>query len=311
MSGTDDDPTMIFSGTGDDCAHDEAEAKNKNACLLALGGGINHTVFELLPGYTTIGRAMDVTFCLEFDGVSRHHLAIDLDQQSQTATIVDLGSRNGTYVNNQRLKSNQILSKGDIVRFGILTLQYVPYGDSQRLTYDQLSKQTNTDTLTGCYNRTYLSQATDAAVKKASIALEPVSLLTFDIDFFNKLKASIGEKGGDQILHEVAELMRMYCLRGEAICAHFDGDEFALLLPETDLEQGLNIAESVRKAVEEYEFRYNFRKWPVTISVGVAAASEDVATGKMLFDLADQGVLTSKNRGRNQVTSVQSPTFRG
>jgi two-component system, cell cycle response regulator len=306
MAGIDDDQTIIFTNITQELAQAEEQAKGKHACLLAIGGELNHTVFELMPGVTTIGRASDVTFCLEFKGVSRHHFTIEIDQHTDAATIADLGSRNGTYLNNKRLESKEILKKGDVIKMGIVALQYIPPGDPERLTFDKLSMEANTDALTRCFNKIYLNQATDAAVKKAKFSGSSLSLVVFDIDLFKKANDSFGQQGGDYILAEMAELIGQNGVREGDVYARCGGEKFAILLPATDLAHSLKIAEKIRKMVEDHAFRYDFRKWPITISVGVAEVRDDVNTGSMLQQLADQGVRLSKEKGRNLVSSVQS-----
>jgi len=305
MADNDNDNTIIISNLDEELARVKLAAQEKNACLLGIGGEINHIVFELIPGTLIFGRGSDACYCLELEGVSRRHFKIDTDQGGATATLSDLGSRNGTYLNNQRLSNKQTLSKGDIIKSGAATMRYIPPGDPERLTYDKISMEVNTDELTGCFNKVYFNQAADGAVCNAKITGNSVSLLMLDIDNFGKVNNSIGKHGGDIFLREMALVIGQQNIEQGGVLARLGEDTFALLVPGADLVHGFKTAEGVRKAIQQYEFRYDFRKWPITVSLGVAEVLPGVNSGRILLKLAAQGVYLAKENGRNQVGSVQ------
>ena len=139
------------------------------------------------------------------------------------------------------------------------------------------------------------------AIKKCKVTGETLSIIVFDIDYFKKLNDSYGHDAGDCVLKEMAHIIREHGVREDDIFARYGGEEFVILLPKTNLKQGYEIAERVRKLVEEHQFKYEEKDFMVTVSVGVADYRHGVNTGVDLFKRADQAVYASKADGRNQV----------
>ncbi len=293
-----EDTTVVFTDIKKALASAEDEAAEKNACLLAIGGELNGTIFDLPNGVTTIGRSPDNTYPLEFQGISRNHFEIKV---TDTVQLVDLGSRNGTFVNNKRVEESAELGKGDVIKIGTIALKFIPKGDPERLTYDKLNQEANTDGLTKCFNKMYFNQANDLSVKKSKVTGDPLTLMIFDIDYFKKLNDNYGHDAGDFVLRDMANLIRQNGVREDDIFARYGGEEFVILLPKTNLKYGYEIAERIRRLVEEHEFVYEGKTLPVTVSVGVADYRQGVNTGTDLFKRADKAVYTSKSKGRNQV----------
>lgn len=295
---TREDTTVVFTDIREALASSEREAAEKNACLLAIGGELNGTIFDLPNGVTSVGRSPENTYALEFQGISRNHFEIKV---TSTVSIVDLGSRNGTFVNNKKVESPINLNKGDVIKIGTIALKYIPKGDPERLTYDKLNQEANTDGLTKCFNKMYFNQACDLSVKKSKVTGDPLTLMIFDIDYFKKLNDNYGHDAGDFVLKDMANLIRQNGVREDDIFARYGGEEFVILLPKTNLKHGYEIAERIRRLVEEYQFVYESKTLPVTVSVGVADYRQGVNTGTDLFKRADKAVYTSKSKGRNQV----------
>ena len=188
-----------------------------------------------------------------------------------------------------------------MVKLGNIALKYLPKGDPERLTYDKLQKEANTDSHTGCYNKGYFNNALDLEVKKSKITGNPLSLIVFDLDHFKKLNDNYGHDAGDYVLKDVAAQIRAGGVRDQDIFARYGGEEFVILLPKTNLKQSFEIAERLRKLIENHEFNYEGNRLPVTMSVGVADYRQGVTTGTDLFKRADEAVYKSKQGGRNQV----------
>ena len=295
-----DDSTILFTDIKKALDTVDGEALNKPAALLAVGGELNGTLFNLLGEEVTVGRSIENTIPLEFNGVSRCHFKITC-QSEKKHFIVDAGSKNGTYLNNQKLEKEILLKKGDTIKIGPIALKYLPKGDLERLTYDQLQYKANTDGLTRCYNKTFFQNRINMEVKKSKLNGKPLSLIVFDIDHFKKLNDLHGHAAGDFVLKEMAHLVRQNGVREKDVFARYGGEEFVILLPETNLKQGFEIAERLRKLIEEYQFIYEEKYLPTTASMGVADYREGVQDGMSLFKRADEAVYKSKKAGRNQV----------
>lgn len=294
-----DNTTLVITDIQAALATSDKEAESKPACLLVVGGDLNGTIFDLLDGENSIGRNPDCTIPLEFQGVSRKHFQIVV--QNDSAEISDTGSSNGTFLNNTKIEGKVELTKGDMVKLGSIALKFLPKGDTERLTYDKLHKEANTDGLTQCYNKMYFNNQLDLEVKKSKVTGQPLSLIIFDLDHFKHLNDNYGHDAGDYVLKEKAELLRDNGIRKGDVFARYGGEEFVVLLPNTNLKQAFEIAERLRKLVETHEFVYDGKRLPVAASIGVADYRQGVNTGTDLFKRADSAVYKSKEGGRNQV----------
>lgn len=294
-----EDSTIVFTDINKALRSSDAEAEEKNACLLGIGGELNGAILELPHSHITLGRSPSNTYILEFQGISREHLKLEISEKE--VTLIDLGSRNGTYVNNKRVHKRTVLNKGDVIKIGVIALKFIPRGDPERLTYDKLNHSANTDALTDCYNKAYFNQVCNLAVKKCKVTGDPLCLTIFDIDYFKKINDSYGHNAGDKVLKELAQLIKRDGVRKDDTFARYGGEEFVILLPKTNLKQGYQISERIRILTEEKEFQYEGKGLSLTISAGVADYRPGVQTGTDLFKRADKAVYESKKGGRNQV----------
>ncbi len=277
----------------------DSEASKKPAALLVVGGDLNGTIFDLVDRETTVGRSSENTIALEFPGVSRLHFKI-LEKNSDFF-LEDAGSRNGTYLNNKKVEQVIKLGRGDIIKIGSMALKYLPQGDPERLTYDKLNMEANTDKWTKCFNKTFFNKSCDLEVKKSKVTGIPLSLVLFDLDHFKKLNDNYGHDAGDYVLLHLSQIIRKHGVRESDIFARYGGEEFVLLLPKTNLKQAFEISERLRKVIETEQFIYENKVLPVTASIGVADYRQGVLTGTDLFKRADKAMYASKTNGRNQV----------
>jgi two-component system cell cycle response regulator len=294
-----DDTTIVLTDIRAALEASEKEAQLKPAALLVVGGDLNGTLFDLTEPQIGVGRNADNIISLEFNGVSRYHFKLLANGESHV--LEDCGSKNGTYLNNKKVEGNITLSKGDIIKIGSIALKYLPKGDPERLTYDKLNLEANTDKHTGCYNKTYFNNRIALEVNKCKVTGEPLSLVLFDLDHFKKLNDGYGHDAGDYVLKEMAAVIRANGIREQDVFARYGGEEFVILLPKTNLKQSFEIAERLRKLVENKEFNYEGKRLPVTASIGVADYRQGVLTGTDLFKRADEAVYKAKEAGRNQV----------
>jgi two-component system cell cycle response regulator len=298
---SDDNATMVITDIQAALATADKEAAQKPACLLCVGGELNGTIFDLEPGDTVCGRNPDNKIPLEFQGISRKHFQVTLNEDSTQATVNDLGSSNGTFINNQKIEGNVALNKGDMIKVGSFALKFLPKGDPERLTYDQLQYEANTDGLTQCYNKRYFNDRIELEVKKSKLTGKPLCLVLFDLDHFKKLNDNYGHDAGDYVLKEMANVIREGGIRDEDTFARYGGEEFVILLPVTNLKEGFAIAERLRRLIFDHNFIYEDQKLPVAASIGIADYRQGINNGTDLFKRADNAVYVSKDKGRNQV----------
>jgi len=294
-----DDSTVVLTDIKAALASAEKEAESKPAALLVVGGDLNGTIFDLILPEVTCGRNADNTIPLEFNGISRHHFKLVNNDSSWS--VQDTGSKNGTFLNNKKIEGSVVVNKGDMIKLGSMALKFLPKGDPERLTYDKLSMEANTDGHTGCYNKTYFNNRNELEVKKSKVTGQPLSLILFDLDHFKNLNDNYGHDAGDFVLKELAEIIRNNGVRDDDVFARYGGEEFVILLPSTNLKQAFEIAERLRKLVDEHDFNYEGKILPVTASIGVADYRQGVTNGTDLFKRSDEAVYKAKECGRNQV----------
>jgi two-component system cell cycle response regulator len=296
---SDSNATVLITDIKAALSSAENEAKSKPACLLVIGGDLNGTIYDLPIGETIAGRNPDCQISIDFQGISRRHFSIFVSEKD--VRLNDLGSSNGTYVNDAKIESAVFLKKGDMVKVGSIAMKYLPKGDPERLTYDKLFEEAHTDGLTKCFNKMHFNNALELEVKKCKVTGQPLTLIIFDLDHFKKLNDNYGHDAGDYVLKEMSQLIREQGIRQGDILARYGGEEFCVLLPQTNLKQGFEIAERVRILIERHPFTYDSKRLPVTASIGVADYRQGVSSGVDLFKRADSAVYKSKGSGRNQV----------
>ena len=294
-----DDSTELLLNIEEALRAPEQEAREKPAALLVVGGPLNGMLFDLESQIVMVGRNAKNTIQLEFQDISRQHFK--LRASAKTFILEDTGSTNGTYLNNSKINKPCPLKKGDIIKVGNIALKYLPAGDPERLTYDKLNRKANIDGLTGCYNKSYFNYAIELEVKKSKLLETPLSLVILDLDHFKAVNDNYGHDAGDSVLKDMAELVRKSGIREQDIFGRYGGEEFVILLPQTNLKQAYEIAERLRQLIGKYHFIYESRRIPVSASIGVADHHRGVINGMDLFRRADRAVYTAKKNGRNQV----------
>jgi two-component system cell cycle response regulator len=176
------------------------------------------------------------------------------------------------------------------------------YTDYLRENLDQSLELAVTDQLTGLHNRRYMESQLDALVRRAVVGgSDPVALLVIDIDHFKKINDSFGHGVGDEVLREFAVRLASN-VRAIDLPVRFGGEEFVVVMPETELAHAHRIAERIRLHVAGSPFRVmgGEELLTVTISIGVAASlAED--TPLKLVKRADEAMYEAKAHGRNRV----------
>jgi diguanylate cyclase (GGDEF)-like protein len=167
--------------------------------------------------------------------------------------------------------------------------------------YQHTRELSYTDELTRVFNRRYFNQRFEREMQRAQRYGRALSLIMLDIDHFKAFNDAHGHLWGDTILKQVAQILEK-SLRKADILARFGGEEFVVLLPEIDKEQGRKVAEKLRRAIERTDFPKAAAQplGRLTISLGLAAFPEDAEETEALLDHADQGLYLAKSRGRNQ-----------
>lgn len=173
--------------------------------------------------------------------------------------------------------------------------------DNARL-YESAKRLAITDGLTKIYNHRFFQELFEKEFKRSDRYGTIFSLIMLDIDFFKRINDTYGHLYGDEILKEMAELVKG-CLRTMDLLARYGGEEFAILLPETNLHEAVQTAERIRRAVESFDFMASRGKGlKVTVSQGVTYyPSPGVASRSDIVAKADSALYEAKESGRNRV----------
>jgi diguanylate cyclase (GGDEF)-like protein len=170
----------------------------------------------------------------------------------------------------------------------------------------KLSDLSHTDGLTGVKNRAYFNEVFNTEWRRGQRAGYMVGLLMLDIDHFKSVNDTYGHLGGDACLKHVAETLNTTIRRAGDHVFRYGGEEFAILLANTEMAGAESIAEIIRKRIEALEIIFDGKKIPVTISVGVAAMiPNDALAADSLIGYADSALYKAKHAGRNKVCVFQ------
>lgn len=167
-----------------------------------------------------------------------------------------------------------------------------------------LLEQSSTDMMTHLKLKYYFFNVLTDKLDYAYAQNQPLSVIMMDIDFFKKFNDTYGHACGDYVLQSVAKIIKN-SVRGQDMASRYGGEEFTVMLYNTNKKEAMRVAERIRKNVEENDFCYQDEHMKVTISGGVSVFSTDtnpVASAKLLVEQADQALYISKRNGRNRIT---------
>jgi two-component system, cell cycle response regulator len=277
------------------------KAKEQEACLIIIRGSPQGHRFFLSQPEMIIGRDPNCEISLSDVNVSKRHARIE--KQDGKVTITDLGSTNGTAINDKKTTAGEAikLAKEDMIKMGNSILKFLPAGELEILFYGNLGSAAHTDPLTKIYNRRYFLEAFEAEFKRAKALHKDFSLLYFDLDHFKKVNDSYGHEAGDYVLKEFTNIVRGGYLRPKDVFARVGGEEFVVLLFNTNAAQASELAEKIRVGVETHAFIYEEKRIPITTSMGIAELRADIESPQTLLKMADQALYSAKTSGRNKV----------
>ena len=163
----------------------------------------------------------------------------------------------------------------------------------------EIERMAITDGLTGLFNHRNFQETLTAEFRRLERFSAPLSLLLIDIDFFKKINDSYGHPAGDEVLRGVAEVIRE-TVRSVDIPARYGGEEFAALLPGTNHEGALKMAERLRESIEKTRFPFEGKELRVTVSIGAATSPHDAVAKEELVEKTDKALYYAKRNGRNR-----------
>ncbi len=166
----------------------------------------------------------------------------------------------------------------------------------------RLKELSITDELTGLYNKRWFSNKISVEIENSKESSQPLSLMVLDVDHFKKFNDAYGHALGDKVLSQLGRIITS-SVREQDIACRYGGEEFSIILPLTNIEKAVQVAERLRQNFAAHHFRTDSgEETSATISIGVAELSNG-GDEKTLFERADRFLYQAKNRGRNQVVS--------
>jgi diguanylate cyclase (GGDEF)-like protein/PAS domain S-box-containing protein len=165
----------------------------------------------------------------------------------------------------------------------------------------ELKKLADTDGLTGLYNRRYFQKKLSCEISRSCTQNRPLSLIMLDVDHFKSVNDRFGHDVGDRVLQHIAETSRIL-LREHDIFCRIGGEEFAVILPNVELDKARQVAERMRAAMENNVLLAgDGERVRVTISLGVSQLNNESLNTSNLMKQADEALYSAKNNGRNRV----------
>lgn len=270
----------------------------QHAILVVIAGPkLGHRII-LSDQPLEIGRGTGAGLQLDADSVSRRHARIEWT--GETHKLIDLGSTNGTFVNEMRVSERE-LSDGDRPQIGKVLLKYIAGGNVEGAYHEEVQRLMRFDGLTGAYNKSYFEDNLNTTPwRTRSVS---VSLIVFDLDHFKEVNDTHGHTAGDAVLRQAAAVVAQQ-VPPDQLFARVGGEEFAVLCPGAPLESACQIAERIRAAIEAAKFVFDGVEIPVTVSLGCAEAPPgSTESAPSLYERADARLYAAKSAGRNCVRS--------
>lgn len=252
------------------------------ACTL---GGL---MFLMRPAYSLITFLAAYTVFFFALGCAQTDTAVLLSNRINGVTVVSIGAGMSLM----------------LWRYNLITLQQKSFIEAQQKELEdknhQLEYMAYYDPLTNLVNRRYLEKLLDMELHRVQRYGHPSCLMLLDMDYFKTVNDNYGHPAGDCLLQKTANHINAQ-LREADILARFGGEEFAVLLPHTKLEEGKFVAERIRKSMEQHIFEIEEHEIRITVSIGVSLMSGEIDSFQQIYQAADAALYRAKRMGRNAV----------
>ena len=279
-------------------SHGPLRSAPRSACVVVIHGeGLGRRA-DIDQSPVVVGRSQEVDLVIVHKSVSREHCRIWRDASGYR--IRDLGATNTTRVNEARIASDTVLADGDQITVGESILKFISQDSVEASYHEEIYQLATHDALTEIYNRRHFIEMADKEIARAIRHARPLSLCIIDVDLFKPVNDRYGHISGDNVLRQIAGVLRGH-VRSDDFAARIGGEEFAVLLPECDIDAAHAFAERLRQAIAGVEFKPGNEPQTITVSIGIAAMTAGRATCSRMMAAADAALYRAKSQGRNQV----------
>lgn len=278
-------------------ARETKKEDSRDACLVVIYGDDLGRRIPLRAEPCIIGRSSKSDVQIDQESVSRNHARIASAPQGYV--VRDLGSTNGTYVNDD-LVEEAVLRDGDQLKIGRTIFKFLVSGNIESAYYEEIYHLMTVDGLTDLHNKRAFNEALEKELSRYKRYARSFSLVLFDIDHFKRINDTFGHLAGDAVLRQLGALVKSR-VRHTDTAARTGGEEFAIILPEVPAPGAAQMADKLRRAVEAATFRFEGTVIEVTISLGIAEWQGVNETAEEIIKRADAKLYEAKRGGRNRV----------
>lgn len=268
--------------------------------LVVYGGTAQGQLFSLKAGETIIGRSISAAVPIIDDQASRNHCRINLPgATAHGATLQDLGSTNGTFLNGAPVIGVVPLAAGDRIAIGGHLLRFVTMDSAERAFHQELVALGTLDPLTNLPNRRAILGDLNNVFDLSRRHGRSMAVVMCDLDHFKRVNDELGHPAGDEVLRAFAARIRGV-LRDSDSAGRIGGEEFLLVLPETDLEGAGLLAERLRSALANEPVQLGSGQRLVTCSLGFGCQRASDPDSGALVARVDEALYKAKGQGRNR-----------
>jgi two-component system, cell cycle response regulator len=295
-----DDTTNV----SDPAAPPARKTGDERAYIIVLAGQNVGEMYKVSDAQITLGRGGGADVRLVDEGISRFHCRIKVE--GDHLYLEDLQSRNGTFLNGERIARRK-LEDGDKIQLGRTTVLKFSLHDQleesfQRRMFDSALR----DGPTRAYNKRYFLDRLQGEMRFSLRHRSPLALLLFDLDHFKAVNDTHGHPAGDRVLAEFAGYI-LESIRNEDVFARYGGEEFAILCRLMGSADAMKFADRLRLGVEGLRIEHSGAIIPVTASIGLACLPDlAVDTASDFLMAADRALYQAKTQGRNRVAAAGS-----
>jgi len=251
--------------------------------------------YRLPPhGTMEIGRSSTADISMpHVHSLSRNHAR--LSHLGAVVEIADMGSTNGTYVNDQLIEGSRALRSGDRFQLGAAHFKFLHEEDPEHAYHQAIYQLVMCDGLTQIYNQRKFEEELRRELSRAQRHGRPLSLMHFDIDHFKNVNDTYGHLRGSRVLREVGFLLRT-AVRETDYPVRYGGDEFVVVLPQTDHAAAAALGDKLRDLIEGHTFlQEEGIDARIGLSYGVATYPNEAASKETLIRLADERMYADKD----------------
>jgi diguanylate cyclase (GGDEF)-like protein len=255
--------------------------------------------YEITDAELVIGRGEESDIRIADNSISRRHGR--LQPKAEGVYVQDLRSTNGTFVNDEPIEGSRLLHDGDYLRVGNCIYRFLAGGNVEAEYHEEIYRLTIIDALTQIYNQRALLEFLERELVRSARHGRPLAMLMVDIDMFKQVNYDYGHLAGDFALREMASIVNA-AVRREDLFARYGGEEFAIVLVESTVKEAREVAERLRKSIEEHIFSYETNPFHVTVSIGIACTTgNEMLSTRDMIHRADANLYAAKRNGRNRV----------